>query len=144
MAAVPYDQAAIVQRYPDLRGCMRDRVVFLEGGSRTVPITEIRMPITLAEADALVARLRAPLITGRSTPIRSRWRLPGSACARSSGRPPWPRFLRGPRCRVGRRGFSADDEGQADRQAAQSGGRERAPVGGEGRPESRGCGLCRA
>jgi hypothetical protein len=38
---------------------MRDRVVFLEGGSRTVPITEIRMPITLAQADALVARLRA-------------------------------------------------------------------------------------
>ena len=54
------DQAAIVQRYPDLRGCMRDRVVFLEGGSRTVPITEIRMPITLAQADALVDRLRAP------------------------------------------------------------------------------------
>ena len=56
----PDDQAAIVQRYPDLRGCMRDQVVFLEGGSRTVPITEIRMPITLAQADALVDRLRAP------------------------------------------------------------------------------------
>ena len=54
------DQAAIVQRYPDLRGCMRDQVVFLAGGSRTVPITEIRMPITLASADALVDRLRAP------------------------------------------------------------------------------------
>jgi hypothetical protein len=56
----PDDQAAIVQRYPDLRGCMRDQVVFLAGGSRTVPITEIRMPITLAQADALVDRLRAP------------------------------------------------------------------------------------
>ena len=55
----PDDQAAIVQRYPDLRGCMRDQVVFLEGGSRTVPITEIRMPITLAQADTLVARLHA-------------------------------------------------------------------------------------
>lgn len=54
------DQAAIVQRYPDLRGCMRDRVVFLDGGSRSVPISEIRMPITLAAADALVDRLRAP------------------------------------------------------------------------------------
>ena len=54
------DQAAIAQRYPDLRGCMRDRVVFLDGGSRSVPITEIRMPITLAEADAIVDRLRAP------------------------------------------------------------------------------------
>jgi hypothetical protein len=39
---------------------MRDQVVFLEGGSRTVPITEIRMPITLGLADALVDRLRAP------------------------------------------------------------------------------------
>jgi hypothetical protein len=56
----PDDQAAIVQRYPDLRGCMHDQVVFLEGGSRTVPITEIRMPITLAQADAIVDRLRAP------------------------------------------------------------------------------------
>lgn len=55
----PDDQAAIVQRYPDLRGCMRDQVVFLDGRSLTVPISEIRMPITLAQADALVARLRA-------------------------------------------------------------------------------------
>ena len=53
------EQAAIVQRYPDLRGCLRDQVVFLDGGSRSVPITEIRMPVTLAQADALVARLRA-------------------------------------------------------------------------------------
>jgi len=56
----PNDQAAIVQRYPDLRGCMRDQVVFLDGGSRSVPIREISMPITLAAADALVDRLRAP------------------------------------------------------------------------------------
>lgn len=55
----PDDQAAIIQRYPDLRGCMRDQVVFLDGRSLSVPISEIRMPITLAEADALVARLRA-------------------------------------------------------------------------------------
>ncbi len=54
------DQAAIVERYPDLRGCMRDRVIFLEGGSRVVPITEIRMPVTLAQADAIVDKLRAP------------------------------------------------------------------------------------
>jgi len=53
------EQAAIVERYPDLRGCLRDQVVFLDGGSRSVPITEIRMPVTLAQADALVARLRA-------------------------------------------------------------------------------------
>jgi hypothetical protein len=53
------EQAAIVQRYPDLRGCLRDQVVFLDGESRSVPITEIRMPVTLAAADALVDRLRA-------------------------------------------------------------------------------------
>jgi len=53
------EQAAIVERYPDLRGCLRDQVVFLDGGSRSVPITEIRMPVTLAQADALVDRLRA-------------------------------------------------------------------------------------
>ena len=53
------EQAAIVERYPDLRGCLRDQVVFLDGGSRSVPITDIRMPVTLAQADALVDRLRA-------------------------------------------------------------------------------------
>ncbi len=54
------DQAAIVARYPDLYGCMRDEVVFLAGGSRVVPISQIPMPITLANADALVSGLRAP------------------------------------------------------------------------------------
>lgn len=54
------EQAAIVERYPDLRGCLRDEVVFLEGGQRVVPIAEIRMPVTLAAADALVDRLRSP------------------------------------------------------------------------------------
>jgi hypothetical protein len=53
------EQAAIVERYPDLRGCLRDQVVFLDGGSRSVPISEIHMPVTLAAADALVNRLRA-------------------------------------------------------------------------------------
>lgn len=54
------DQAAIIERYPGLRGCLRDEVVFLDGGSRSVPISEIHMPVTLAQADALVDRLRAP------------------------------------------------------------------------------------
>ena len=54
------EQAAIIERYPGLRGCLRDQVVFLDGGSRSVPITEIRMPVTLAAADTLVNRLRAP------------------------------------------------------------------------------------
>jgi len=52
------DQDAIVARYPELRGCLRDNVVFLDGGRRSVPIREIRMPITMDKADALVARLR--------------------------------------------------------------------------------------
>jgi hypothetical protein len=54
------DQGMITQRYPDLRGCLRDQVVFLEGGTKTVPIAQIPMPITLANADALMSRLRAP------------------------------------------------------------------------------------
>jgi hypothetical protein len=52
------DQDAIVARYPELRGCLGDNVVFLDGGRRSVPISEIRMPITMDKADALVARLR--------------------------------------------------------------------------------------
>lgn len=54
------DQPAIVQKYPDLRGCLHDQVVFLQGGTRTIPIREIPMPITMANADVLVGRLRAP------------------------------------------------------------------------------------
>lgn len=54
------DQAAIVAKYPDLRGCLHDQVVFLEGGSHVVPISEIQMPVTLVQADAVVDRLRAP------------------------------------------------------------------------------------
>ncbi len=54
------EQAAIVARYPELRGCMQDEVVFLVGGTRVVPISDIRMPVTLANADALVNGLRAP------------------------------------------------------------------------------------
>jgi len=52
------EQDAIAARYPELRGCTKDQVVFVDGGLRTVPISEIKMPVTLAEADAIVARLR--------------------------------------------------------------------------------------
>ena len=52
------DQDAIVARYPELRACMKDQVVFLDGGSRTVPISEIPMPVTPPQADAVVAQLR--------------------------------------------------------------------------------------
>lgn len=52
------EQDAIVARYPELRGCMKDEVIFLDGGRRTVPVSELRQPVTLAQADAIVARLR--------------------------------------------------------------------------------------
>jgi hypothetical protein len=52
------EQDAIVARYPELRGCMKDQVVFIDGGMRTVPIGEIKMPVTLEQADSIVARLR--------------------------------------------------------------------------------------
>jgi hypothetical protein len=53
------EQDAIVERYPELRGCMKDQVVFLDGGYKTAPVSELTQPvITLAQADAVVSRLR--------------------------------------------------------------------------------------
>ncbi len=52
------EQDAIVARYPELRGCTKDQVVFVDGGMRTVPISEIKMPVTMAQADSIVAQLR--------------------------------------------------------------------------------------
>ena len=52
------EQEAIAARYPELRGCMKDQVVFLDGGTKTVPVSEIKMPVTMAQADGVVARLR--------------------------------------------------------------------------------------
>jgi hypothetical protein len=52
------EQDAIVARYPELRGCTKDQVVFLDGGVRTVPVSEIKMPVTMAQADSIVERLR--------------------------------------------------------------------------------------
>jgi len=52
------EQDAIVARYPELRGCLADQIIFLEGGYRTVPVSELTMPVTLAQADDVVARLR--------------------------------------------------------------------------------------
>jgi hypothetical protein len=52
------EQDEIVARYPDLRGCMKDKVVFLDGGSKTVPVKELKVPVTMAQAEAVVARLR--------------------------------------------------------------------------------------
>jgi hypothetical protein len=52
------DAGTIVQRYPELRGCLADQVIFLDGGYKTVPMSELTMPVTLAQADAVVTRLR--------------------------------------------------------------------------------------
>ena len=52
------EQDTIVARYPELRGCTKDKVVFLDGGSKTVPVKELKVPVTLAQADEVVARLR--------------------------------------------------------------------------------------
>ncbi|HEX3960193.1 MAG TPA: hypothetical protein VHZ03_26745 [Trebonia sp.] len=54
----------VATRYPDLRVCQHDQVVFLEGGHATVPLSEIRMPVTMASADAVVARLRGLPVVG--------------------------------------------------------------------------------
>jgi hypothetical protein len=54
------EQIAIADRYPDLRACMNDQVVFLAGGRRTVPMPASGLAdgFTLAQADTIVAQLR--------------------------------------------------------------------------------------
>jgi hypothetical protein len=52
------EQIAIAERYPDLRACLTDDVIFLAGGSRVVPMSGLTKGITLEQADAVVARLR--------------------------------------------------------------------------------------
>jgi hypothetical protein len=55
------EMSAIAQRYPELRACLRDQVIFLAGGTHTVPLSQVNMAqVTLAQADALVAQLRQP------------------------------------------------------------------------------------
>ena len=51
------EQIAIAERYPDLRACLTDNVVFLAGGNRVVPMSSLR-GFTLEQADAVVAQLR--------------------------------------------------------------------------------------
>src|SRR5215469_7746361 len=44
------EEDAIVARYPQLRCCLRDEVVFLEGGHRSIPGSDLQWPVTLAQA----------------------------------------------------------------------------------------------
>jgi hypothetical protein len=51
------EQVAIAERYPGIRACLTDSVIFLAGGSRVLPMPDISR-ITLPQADALVAQLK--------------------------------------------------------------------------------------
>jgi hypothetical protein len=50
-------QIAIAERHPDLCACLNDHVIFLTGGSRTLPMPNLGT-VTVEQADALVASLR--------------------------------------------------------------------------------------
>jgi hypothetical protein len=50
-------QIAIAERHPDLCACLTDKVVFLAGGSRVLPMPNVTT-VTVEESDALVAQLR--------------------------------------------------------------------------------------
>jgi hypothetical protein len=56
--AVLREQIAIAERYPDLRACLTDNVIFLAGGNRVLPMSSLRRGLTLEQADAAVAELR--------------------------------------------------------------------------------------
>jgi hypothetical protein len=51
-------QIAIAERHPDLRACLTDKVIFLAGGSRVLPMPNLARPLAIDQADALVAQLR--------------------------------------------------------------------------------------
>jgi hypothetical protein len=50
-------QIAIAEKYPEIRACTSDHVVFLDGGSNVVPMPNLTT-LTLEQADAMVAQLR--------------------------------------------------------------------------------------
>jgi hypothetical protein len=55
--AVFREQDAIAERYPDLHACLNDKVFFVAGGNRVLPMPSGRM-LTLQESDSLVTQLR--------------------------------------------------------------------------------------
>lgn len=50
-------QIAIAERYPGIRACLTDKVIFLEGGSQVAPMPNL-VTLTMQQADALVAQLQ--------------------------------------------------------------------------------------
>jgi hypothetical protein len=51
-------QIAIAERHPDLCACLNDKVIFLVGGNRVLPMPNLAGPLTVDQADAMVAQLR--------------------------------------------------------------------------------------
>jgi hypothetical protein len=51
-------QITIAERHPDLRACLTDKVVFLAGGTHTLPMPDLGPTLTVEQADALVTQLR--------------------------------------------------------------------------------------
>jgi hypothetical protein len=56
--AVMREQIAIAERHPDLRACLTDKVIFLAGGQRVLPMPSLAGGFTVEQSDAVVARLR--------------------------------------------------------------------------------------
>jgi hypothetical protein len=56
--AMQSQRMAIAQRHPDLCACLNDQVVFLVGGTRTLPLASAMQVRTVEQSDALVAQLR--------------------------------------------------------------------------------------
>jgi len=50
-------QVQIAEQHPDIRACLTDKVIFLAGGSRVLPMPNIAT-LTTEQADGLVAQLR--------------------------------------------------------------------------------------
>ncbi len=57
MQSMLQTQIAIAERHPDLCACLNDQVIFLTGGSRTLPMPNLNT-VTVEQADAMVASLR--------------------------------------------------------------------------------------
>jgi hypothetical protein len=57
MQGMMQTQIVIAERHPDLCACLNDQVIFLTGGSRTLPMPNL-MTVTVEQADAMVATLR--------------------------------------------------------------------------------------
>jgi hypothetical protein len=51
------EQIAVAEKYPGLRACLTDNVVFLAGGSRVLPMPNLAA-LSMQQADSIVTQLR--------------------------------------------------------------------------------------